>query len=382
MPLIVADLEVLTTGMRGFAVVDSLVAGRAMGGTRMTATVSPAELAGLARQMTLKLALAGLPIGGAKAGIVSAVPPGPRRDARLRSFGQVAAPLLHGGVYLGTDEGITYRDRKMIFDAAGYDVADGLSRPLPCSWATLWDGCADITGHGVAEAALTAVKRMDNLGEPLRVVVQGFGAVGRAAAQRLAELGFRVVGVADRLGTVSSAGALPLAELLVATDAAGTIIRELLPPSVQASSAPEAWLDLDADVLVLAATSAALRADNVHRVSARLVVEGANGPCTDEAILALFADDVPVVPGIVANCGGAMVTGLMLTGRAPVTGDAAALVDELHERVATQVRTRLVEVFDWAESAGSPLPAVAVHLGEELARGAVRTAVDPAVQTM
>jgi len=368
-PLILADLEVPATGLRGFTVIDSLVAGRAMGGTRMTATVSPAELGRLARQMTLKLALAGLSIGGAKAGIVSDLPPGRQRDARLRSFGQVVAPLLHGGVYLGTDVGVSYRDRAVIFDAAGYDVAAaGLDRPLPCSWATLWDSCADITGHGVAEATRAAVEQMGIADRRLRVTIQGFGTVGRGAAKRLAQLDFLVVGVADRLGTVSAATGLPLPELLAATDPSGAIDRQLLPSWVDASSAPEAWLDVDSDVLVLAATGGAVRADNVHRVSARVLVEGANGPCTDDAILALFGAGVPVVPGIVANCGGAMVTGLVLTGEVPTAGDTATLVRELYDRVGTQVRTRLAEVFHGAGSARSPLPVVAIRMGEELAR--------------
>jgi glutamate dehydrogenase (NAD(P)+) len=365
-----ADFEVRATGLRGFTVIDSLVAGRAMGGTRMTATVSPAELGRLARQMTLKLALAGLPIGGAKAGIVSELPPGRQRDTLLHSFGQVVAPLLHGGVYLGTDEGIGYRDRAVIFDAAGYDIAaDGLRRPLPCSWATLWESCADITGHGVAEAARVAADQIGIAGRRLRVTVQGFGTVGRGAAKRLAQLGFQVVGVADRLGTVSSATALPLPELLAATDPAGTIDRGQLPSRVAVSSALEAWLDVDCDILVLAATGGAVRADNARRVRARVLVEGANGPCTDEAILALFGAGIPVVPGIVANCGGAMVTGLVLTGGAPA-GDTATLVRELYDRVGTQVRTRLTEVFHRAGAAHSPLPVVATRMGEELARAA------------
>jgi glutamate dehydrogenase (NAD(P)+) len=370
-PVMVADLDVPATGLHGFTVIDSLVAGRAMGGTRMTPTVSRAELAQLARQMTLKLALAGLRIGGAKAGIVSELPPGRQRDGQLRSFGQVVAPLLHGGVYLGTDEGVSYHDRAVIFAAAGYEVAAvGPSQPLPCSWATLWDSCADITGHGVAEATCAAVQQIGIAGRRLRVTIQGFGTVGRGTAKRLAELDFLVVGVADRLGTVSSATGLPLPELLAATDATGTMHRDLLPSSVTVSSAPEAWLDVDADVLVLAASGAALRADNVHRVIARVVVEGANGPCTDDAILALFAAGVPVIPGIVANCGGAMVTGLVLTGGAPAIADTATLVSELYDRVRAQVRARLVEVFERAESARRPLPAIAIRMGEELARGA------------
>src|SRR5215211_5883088 len=90
-----------------WVVVDDLVEGMAMGGTRMTTSVTEAELAELARAMTHKLALVDLPIGGAKAGIR---PRGPVTDRAglMRAFGRAAAPLLHGGVYLGCDLGTSY----------------------------------------------------------------------------------------------------------------------------------------------------------------------------------------------------------------------------------------------------------------------------------
>lgn len=381
--LLSATLETATSGLRAYVVVDSLVGGRAMGGTRMTATVSPAELGRLARQMTLKLALAELPIGGAKAGIVSALPPGPERDAQLQSFGTASAPLLHGGVYLGTDQGVSYRDRAMFFDAAGYDVC--LGRRLPCTWAELWDRCCDITGHGVAEATAVAANQVGFPGRRPRVVIQGFGTVGRGTAKRLSQLGFCVVGVADHQGTVVAPAGLPLPELLAATDVAGTIDRSALPADVGVSSVPEAWLDVDTDVLVLAATGGAVRADNVGRVTARLVVEGANEPCTDEAITALGERGVPVVPGIVANCGGAMVTGLVLTGGAPAAGDPDTLARWLYDRIATHVRSVLVEVFDRARLEGCTVPDAAIRTGDELALAAAarsfRAAPAPAPAT-
>jgi glutamate dehydrogenase (NAD(P)+) len=368
-PIVSAVVETATTGLRGYVVVDSLVGGRAMGGTRMTPTVSPRELAGLARQMTLKLALAGLPIGGAKAGIVAAHTTGSQREAQVRSFGRAVAPLLHGGIYLGTDQGVTYSDRAAMFDAAGYRIeSTDPGRRLPCTWADLWDRCAGVTGHGVAEAAMVAVEQLGlATGRPPRVAIQGFGTVGRGTAKRLAAAGYRIVGVADHLGTLSAPGGLPLDTILAATDKAGTIDRSLVPRDVLRSSAPDAWLDVDADVLVLAAVGHAVRADNVARVRAAVVVEGANEPCTDEAIAALAVLGVPVVPGIVANCGGAMVTGLVLTGGVPATDEAAILCAWLHDRVATHVRGVLLDLFEVSRGDGRSLPDLAVHMAEERA---------------
>lgn len=378
-PIMSAVVETASTGLRGYVVVDSLVGGRAMGGTRMTPTVSPRELAGLARQMTLKLALAGLPIGGAKAGIVATHATGAQRDAQVRSFGRAVAPFLHGGIYLGTDQGTSYADRAAMFDAAGFSFeATDRGRGLPCSWSDLWARCAGVTGHGVAEATAVTVEQLDiAAGRPPRVVIQGFGTVGRGTARRLTELGFRVVGVADHLGTLAARGGLPLSTLLAATDTAGTIDRALVPRDVERSSAPDAWLDIDTDVLVLAATGHAVRLDNVDRVRASAVVEGANEPCTDEAIEALTARLVPVVPGIVANCGGAMVTGLVLTGGVPVLDDPAALCGLLHDRVAHHVRSVLLDLLTGAGAGRLPLPAMAVRMAEELAGAAGGSPSDP-----
>lgn len=368
-PIVSAVLETASTNLRGFVVVDSLVDGKAMGGIRMTGTVSPAELTRLAHHMTLKLALAGLPIGGAKAGIVATGATGAERDAQLRSFGRAAAPFLHGGLYLGTDQGMTYRDRAIVFEAAGYCVETSeRGRSLPCTWTELWDLCGGITGHGVAEATAVAAREAGLVAaNGPRVVIQGFGTVGRGAAARLSELGFTVVGVADHLGTVAAPAGLDVGALLDATDACGTIDRSRLPADVLRSSAPEAWLDVDTDVLILAATGGAVRADNVGRVTARVVVEGANEPCTDDAIDVLAMRDVPVVPGIVANCGGAMVTGLVLTGRAPATTDTRSLAQWFYDRIAGHVRTLLADLFDRARGVRQPLPIIAAHTAAELA---------------
>ena len=103
--------------VKGFVVVDTMVGvnrgsadgtSYALGGTRITPGVTLDEVKRLARKMTLKLALAELPIGGAKAGIVCGLPPGKERDETLRTFGRLVAPLMKGGVYLGG--GIPSRD--------------------------------------------------------------------------------------------------------------------------------------------------------------------------------------------------------------------------------------------------------------------------------
>ncbi|HZN19383.1 MAG TPA: Glu/Leu/Phe/Val dehydrogenase dimerization domain-containing protein [Micromonosporaceae bacterium] len=336
------------SGLSAFVVVDSLVEGRAMGGTRTTATVTLDEVAALAARMTIKLAWAGIPIGGAKAGIVCDLPAGAERDRCFGDFGRAVAPLLRGGIYLGSDQGTSHRDRDVFFAAAGYDVAgEDVLAALPCKWAQLWEHCEDVTGFGVCQAVLAAVEATVGPGEG-RVVVQGFGAVGRAVASRLAAKGYAIVGVADRSGTVSHPAGLPLPDLLAATDALGNISRVNLPQNVACTRRPDAWLDLDADLLVLAAGGDAIHDGNVDRVRARLVVEGGNLAVTPSAQCTLTRRGVPVLPDYIVNVGGAAVTGLLLTGLAPpctVVHDLVEwLYDEIGHRIRRNVRTLLAHV--------------------------------------
>lgn len=340
--------------LTGWVVVDSLVDGMAMGGTRMTTSVTEQEVRNLAAAMTVKLALVGLRVGGAKAGIIS-VPE--HREQILRAFGRSVAPLLHGGVYLGCDQGTTHDDRDLFFSEAHYDIRQkpGITR-MRSDWTQLWRHLKDITGYGVAESALTAL-RLRSEDQSRRVSIQGFGTVGRSVAKNLEAHGHRIVAVADVLGTVADPAGLPVAKLLEITDAAGTIDRSKLPDSVTVLSEPEAWLDVEAEVLVLAAGGAVIREDNLSRVRAGVIVEGGNLCCTPAAKAILRAAGTVVVADVVANVGGAGVTGCILTGLAPSDVPTEQLVRWLFDWVATQVRDNTRDVLEIAAAHGEdPIP--------------------------
>ncbi|MCM4083119.1 Glu/Leu/Phe/Val dehydrogenase dimerization domain-containing protein [Paractinoplanes hotanensis] len=351
-------------GLEAFVVADSLVGGRAMGGTRMTAGVTVDEVADLAAAMTRKLALAGIPIGGAKAGIRCGLPPGPARDRVLRAFGRAVAPLLRGGVYLGSDQGVTHADRDRFFAAAHYRPEDSLPW-LPCGWPELWHACEDVTGFGVCESVDAAATDYLPADSGRRVAVQGFGLVGRAVATGLSRRGYSIVAVADRAGTVAAPTGLPVPGIIAATDAFGTIDRHALPTGVQILDRAEAWLDLPSDVLVLAAGGHAVHERNVDRVQAKLVVEGSNLGCSPGAERVLAARGVPVLPGPVANIGGAAVTGLLLTDGMPATTDVPGLVNGLFARVAATVRANTIEVVRRGRAEARCLSAVADDLAAQ-----------------
>ncbi|MFI5617171.1 Glu/Leu/Phe/Val dehydrogenase dimerization domain-containing protein [Streptomyces sp. NPDC051567] len=366
-PLLSTTLHLPETGARGWVVVDSMVDGLAMGGTRMTPTVTERELADLARAMTHKLALVGLPIGGAKAGIA----PGPGaavpRHTVMRAFGRAAAPLLHGGVYLGCDQGTTYADRSVAFEAAGYDVAHraGATR-LTVGWGELWDRMGDITGFGVAVAVLGAL-RASGARTPRRIAIQGFGTVGRAVAGHLAAHGHLVVAVADVQGTIEDQRGLPVAELTALTSGDGTIDRTRLPASARVHGSGRAWLHVDADVLVLAASASAVDEEAVPEVRAAMVVEGGNMSCTAPARRLLRESGRTVLPDVVVNVGGAAATGCVLAGLAPSGLPLAQLSAWLREWVADRI-ARNCELVQELSASGSADPVA--HL--LAARGAPR----------
>lgn len=320
--------------LTGWVVVDSLVDGWAMGGTRMTTGVTEDEVRGLARGMTEKLTLVGLPVGGAKAGIVSTV--GDRVET-LKAFGRAVAPLLHGGVHLGCDLGVTPADRAVFFAEAGYDPRRRpRAVPMPMDWRTYYEPLVDCTGHGVGVAAVTALESIHTK-PSCRVVIQGFGTVGRSVAQFLEDRGHRIVGVADVLGTLS-ADRLPVDDLIAITDSTGTVDRSRLPEHVKVATETDGWLDVDADILVLAANKDALNSDNVHRLTARLVVEGGNLSSTPHAKLLARAAGVTLIPDVVANVGGAAAAALALTGTVPFELGSSARKDWVFGWVGSRIR--------------------------------------------
>lgn len=352
-PAFVVSLNGSGGSIKGWVVVDTLVDGFAMGGTRMTPTVTEAEVRGLARGMTEKLTLVGLPIGGAKAGIVAT---GENREETFRTFGRTVQPLLHGGIHLGIDLGVTPADRALFFAEAGYDPRHrARAVDMPMDWRTYYEPLVDCTGHGVGVAAVTALERTGR-GESARVVVQGFGVVGRAVARFLEDRGHRIVGVADINGTII-ADRLPVADLIAITDELGRIDRSRLPQHVSVSDEPDAWLDVDADLLVLAAQKDALNAENVHRLRAGLVVEGGNLCSSAEARQKLAASGATLIPDVVANVGGAAAAGLALARIVPFELEAEARKRWVFDWVADRVRRNTLDLLEIAAgSPGDPLP--------------------------
>ncbi len=285
------------SGLHGFVVVDNIALGPAIGGVRISPTVTPLEVSRLARTMTLKSAIAGLDHGGGKAGIVA-----DPKQANIEQIFRAFARMM-GGVEeyvpapdMGSDETMMVWIKEEIGRVLGLPEEVG-GLPLDKLGAT---GC------GVAECAEIACNYAGLQLRGATVAIQGFGNVGRAAARFLAEKGAIIVAASDSRGTLAHSEGLNIEDLLVTKQDKGTVIE-----SPQGTALPgEAIFELDCDILVPAATPDVIHRGNLEQVKAKLILQGANIPVTLEAEAILAKRGVLVVPDFIANAGGLIMAAM------------------------------------------------------------------------
>jgi glutamate dehydrogenase (NAD(P)+) len=165
-------------------------------------------------------------------------------------------------------------------------------------------GRASATSRGVFHLTLLAITHRGLVASQSTAAVQGFGKVGRDTARFLAEAGVRVIAVSDVDGAVIAPEGLDVEALARHVDATGSVAGFAGGDPLPADD----LLELDVDVLVPAAVEGVLHAGNAGRVRASIVVEGANGPTTNAADAILAERGVLVVPDILANAGGVVVS--------------------------------------------------------------------------
>ncbi|HLR84108.1 MAG TPA: Glu/Leu/Phe/Val dehydrogenase dimerization domain-containing protein, partial [Nocardioidaceae bacterium] len=197
------------TGMRGVLVVDNTARGMGKGGTRMSPTLTVEEVARLARTMTWKWAAVDLFYGGAKAGILGD-PNGADKERVLRAFARALANEVPSEYVFGLDMGLAETDAAIFID----ELRDrGAAVGLPRALGGVPYDQLGVTGFGVAEAADAAAQAIGLPLDDARVSIQGFGAVGQAAAERLVELGATVVAVSTAVGAVHESNGIDIARL-------------------------------------------------------------------------------------------------------------------------------------------------------------------------
>ncbi|MFI6294406.1 Glu/Leu/Phe/Val dehydrogenase [Nonomuraea sp. NPDC050790] len=292
--------------VQGFRVQHNVSRGPAKGGIRFHPSTDIHEVTALAMWMTWKCALVGIPYGGAKGGVsVDPTVLTTRELERLtRRYVNEILPLIGPekdipAPDVGTDE----QTMAWIMDTysvnAGYSVPGVVTgKPMTLGGSL---GRAGATSRGVQIAALAALGRSP---EGVTVAVQGFGKVGALAAQYLADAGCKVVAVSDVRGAVHAPSGLDVADLRAHSAETGSVYGYR-----HADAMDHAELfELDVDLLVPAALEGVITGENAPRIRARLIVEGANGPTTPEADEILAASGTTVVPDILANAGGVIVS--------------------------------------------------------------------------
>jgi glutamate dehydrogenase (NAD(P)+) len=283
--------------------------GPAKGGLRYSPDVNLDEVRALAMWMTWKCALLDVPYGGAKGGV--------RIDPRkfssdelqrvTRRYASEIGPIIgpdHDipAPDIGTDEQTMAWIMDTFSISRGHTVL-GVVTGKPISLGGS-HGRASATSRGVVHVALEALVTLGIESRGATAAVQGFGKVGRDAAGLLADAGVRVVAVSDQYGGIMSRNGLDVAALQAHVDATGSVLGF---GHAQEVSNIE-LLELDVDLLIPAAIEGVLNDGNAHRVRARCVVEGANGPTTTAADEVLAANGILVVPDILANAGGVVVS--------------------------------------------------------------------------
>ncbi len=292
------------------------------GGIRYDLNVDAEEVMALAALMTYKCAVVDVPFGGAKGGI--RIQRSRYSDAELERITRRYAFELTRKNFIGPgidvpapDFGTGPREMAWIADTYAQIRSDDINalgcvtgKPVPLGGIR---GRAEATGRGVfygLREACDAVEDMKQLGlEPglagKRVIVQGLGNVGFHAANFLHKAGAVIVAIAEREGSIYSPRGLDPEKVAAHKKATGSILGFPGANDVQPSLAA---LELDAEILVPAALERQITEDNAPRIKARIIAEGANGPCTTEADEILTSRGSMVLPDLYLNAGGVTVS--------------------------------------------------------------------------
>lgn len=349
-------VEVIT----GHRVQHNYSRGPAKGGVRFSPAVDLDEVRALAMWMTWKCALLDLPYGGAKGGVV--IDPRQYSAAELervtRRYTSEISPLIGPdndipAPDIGTDE------QTMAWMMDTYSVSQGhtilgvvTGKPISLGGSL---GRASATSRGVSHVALAAMEHLAMDPTDSTVAVQGFGKVGRGAARFLAEAGLRVVAVSDQYGGVHADGGLDIPALERHVDETGSVVGFDDSEAID----NDALLLLDVDVLAPCAVESVIRSANAPDIAARLVVEGANGPTTTDADRILADRGVTVVPDILANAGGVLVSYFEWV---QANQSYWWSEDEVNARLRTRMTAAWNDVAAHAASRGLTLRAAATSL--------------------
>ena len=334
-------------------VVDNVALGPSIGGLRMAPDVDLAECFRLARAMTLKNALAGLPHGGGKSVLVGDPRMASERKQQLiRAFAH-ALRNEHDYIF-GPDMGTDETAMAWVKDEIGRSVG------LPAALGGIPLDEVGATGWGLCHAAEVAAPRCGLSLDGARLVVQGFGAVGKHAARFLAAKGARLIAASDSEGTVYNPAGIDV-EALIRHKVAGRAVASF---SGGQALDRDAVIGIECEIWIPAARPDVVSGANVSRLRAKLVLQGANIPLTDEAERYLHERNVLVLPDFLANAGGVICAAFEYRG---------ATYSAAFDAIAERVRANTAAMLDAVRAQGVTPRQAAHNLALERIDAAMRT---------
>ncbi len=289
----------------GFRVHHSIARGPAKGGIRYSPDVTLDEVRALASWMTWKCAVVDIPFGGAKGGVIC--------DPKKLSKGELeritrryTSEIIE---FIGPEKDVPAPDvntneqtMAWIMDTYSMHMRQTVTavvtgKPIELGGSR---GRRQATGRGVRVVCLEALRHLKMPVEGCRIIIQGFGNVGSNAAELLAEVGCKIIGIAEYDGGLYNANGMDIHALSRHREHHGTIV------GFQGAEAMESaeLITMPCEILIPAATENVITSHNAAKISARIVCEGANGPTTAFADDILKEKGVFIIPDILANAGG------------------------------------------------------------------------------
>jgi glutamate dehydrogenase (NAD(P)+) len=307
-PVVLDSGEVVC--FEGYRVQHNTSRGPTKGGIRFHQDVDVEETTALAMWMTWKCAVANLPYGGAKGSVKVDVKKLSIRELEKltrRYATEINIVMGERADIPAPDIGTNAQVMAWIMDTAsmqaGYTVPGIVTgKPVDLGGS---EGRVEATGRGTIVAALEACEDRNVKFAGSRVVVQGFGNVGSIAAKIAEEYGAQVIGVSDARGAIYNPKGLPVGELYDRYSGRDGGIAEFKDCDHISN---DELLELDCDILIPSAIAQQIHKGNADKIKAKVIVEGANGPTTTEADHILGDKGVLVVPDILANAGGVIVS--------------------------------------------------------------------------
>jgi glutamate dehydrogenase/leucine dehydrogenase len=350
-PAKVVEIYQPASGLKAVLVVDNVACGPSIGGVRMAPDVSTGECFRLARAMTLKNASAGLPHGGGKS-VIFADPGMDRvnKERLIRAFACAIRDIADyiPGPDMGTDESCMAWVKDEIGRAVGLPPEIG-GIPLDEIGAT---------GFGLYAAIDVARTFCDLELAGARIVVQGFGSVGKHAARFLTEKGAVLIGAADSKGALWDPDGLDVDGLIALKESGASVVEHASGSKLE----QDLVVDIECDIWIPAARPDVIREDNVDRLKTKLVAQGANIPVTEEAEAVLHKRGVLSVPDFIANAGGVICAAVEYRG-----GTQTMAFQTIEERIRQNTGLCLRE----AAETGQPPRVAALAFAERRVRKAM-----------